>query len=584
MHDVNLILLVAVGMAFALLFGAITNRLGLSPIVGYLLAGVMVGPWTPGFVGNAELASELAEIGVILLMFGVGLHFNLSDLLRVKSIAVPGAIVQSAVATILALLIVHVFGEPWRTGLILGLAVSVASTVVLIRVLSDANVLHTPQGHVAVGWLVVEDLFTVVVLVLLPVVKHALEVGDPLAIVWSLVWLAIKIATLLGLVFIVGRRVVPWLMNSMARTRSRELFTLSVLVVALGIAAGSAVVFGVSMALGAFLAGMVVGQSDVSHQAASDALPMRDAFAVLFFISVGMLFDPRQLVAHWDLTLAVLAVVLIGKPLAAYGIVTLLGHPLRTALTSAVALAQIGEFSFILGDSARALGFFRETETSVLVSCAMVSITLNPLLFRLVGPAERWIAARPALARRLGVTVDDPLSKLDDPLPAPEDDNRTHAVVVGYGPVGQTLSRLLHGFDIDVVVIDLNVDTVRRLRSEGHRAIYGDASRPEILQAAGLDAATYLLITLPDPEARALVIDTAREYNPATRILVRAHYLGERKALEATGVTAIAYEEAEVAVALAELLLHEIGVGGADIEIRADAIRSELAVERERTG
>jgi CPA2 family monovalent cation:H+ antiporter-2 len=248
-----------------------------------------------------------------------------------------------------------------------------------------------------------------------------------------------------------------------------------------------------------------------------------------------------------------------------------------------VALAQIGEFSFILGDSARSLGFFSETETSVLVSCAMVSITLNPILFRLVAPAERWIAARPDLARKLGVTVDDPLSHLDEPVPAASDDGRTHAVVVGYGPVGQTLTRLLREFQIDVVVIDLNVDTVRRLRAEGQRAIYGDASRPELLQAAGLDAATFLIITLPDPEARALVIDTAREYNPSTRILVRAHYLGERKALEPTGVTAIAYEEAEVAVALAELLLHEIGERGAEIESRADAIRSELAIERERT-
>ena len=394
MHDVSLILLITIGLAFALLFGAITNRLGLSPIVGYLLAGVMVGPYTPGFVGDAKIASQLAEMGVVLLMFGVGLHFHVEDLVRVKAIAVPGAIVQITAATVLTAGIAFLLGRPLTTGLILGVAVSVASTVVLIRVLMDNGVLHTPQGHASVGWLLVEDLFTVVVLVVLPALKDAAAGGNLAVVGTSLLMTAVKMILLVFLVLVVGKRVLPLLMNSMARTRSRELFTLSVLVVALGVAAGSALIFGVSMALGAFLAGMVVGRSDVSHQAASDALPMRDAFAVLFFVSVGMLFNPAATLANWDLTLGVFAVIFIGKPLAALGIVLLLGYPLRTALTASMALAQIGEFSFILGEEARSLGFLSGAETSVLVSCAIVSITVNPLIFRLIGPLEQLDAGQ----------------------------------------------------------------------------------------------------------------------------------------------------------------------------------------------
>lgn len=583
MHDVSLILLISLGLTFALVFGAITNRLGLSPIVGYLLAGVMVGPHTPGFEGDPELASQLAEIGVILLMFGVGLHFHVEDLVRVRSIAIPGAIVQITAATLLTAGVGVAFGLSLSSGLILGVAVSVASTVVLIRVLMDNNVLHSQEGHVAVGWLVVEDLFTVVVLVLLPALKDAAQVGNFGDVAKSIGMTGVKIGVLMALVLVVGKRVVPGFMNAIARTRSRELFTLSVLVVALGVATGSAEIFGVSMALGAFLAGMVVGQSDVSHQAASDALPMRDAFAVLFFVSVGMLFDLRTTFEHWGMTLCVLAVILIGKPLAAIGIVVLRGYPLRTALTVAVALAQIGEFSFILGELARSLGFLSEVETGVLVSCAIISITLNPLIFRLVKPAERWIEARPALHRWLkpGSSDDEALARIDLPE---ENGSSALAVVVGYGPVGQTLTRLLRDFDIDPVVIDLNVDTVRQLRKEGVRAVYGDAGKEEILLAAGIQRAGFLLVTLPDESARYPIIDTALSLRPTLNVLVRAHYMSERKKLEKTGATAIAYEEAEVAVALAEMLLQQIGVSEDDLQERAGMIRSELAVVRPQAG
>jgi K+:H+ antiporter len=580
-HDASLILTVSYGLAFALLFGTITNRLGLSPIVGYLLAGFMVGPNTPGFVADPSLASQLAEIGVILLMFGVGLEFHIKDLLRVRAIAVPGAVVQILVATALCAAVTFPFKLPISSGIVLGIAVSVASTVVLIRVLMDNGVLHTVQGHVAVGWLVVEDLFTVTVLVLLPALKLAVDAGNPATIISSAVITVVKIAALVALVAVVGRRVVPKFMNYIARTGSRELFTLSVLVVALGIATGSAIVFGVSMALGAFLAGMVVGQSDVSHQAASNALPMRDAFAVLFFVSVGMLFNAMAVLDQWGLTLAVLSVILIGKPLAAIAIVLFLGYPIRTALTVAVALAQIGEFSFILSEQARSLGFLTEAGSSVLVTCSILSITVNPLLFRLIAPFERWLQDRPALLRWL--TARSQADGLSIPVELDTDESRhAQAVVVGYGPVGQTLTRILADFQIDPIIIDLNIDTVRQLRSQGMRAIYGDASSKEILNAAGTPSAEYLLLTLPDASARNAIIATALALKPGLKIIVRARYIGERAALERAGVAAVGYEEAEVAVALAELLLQEIGVTEADLQARATAIRRELVVPRRK--
>jgi CPA2 family monovalent cation:H+ antiporter-2 len=570
-HDISLILLISIGLGFALLLGLITQRLGLSPIVGYLLAGVAVGPHTPGFAGDPKLAAQLAEIGVILLMFGVGLHFDLRELWQVRGVAVPGAIVQSLVATALAALVAVALGRTATTGVILGIAVSVASTVVLIRVLEDAGVLHTARGHIAVGWLIVEDLFTIVVLVLLPAVKEALDAGGASGIVVSLLRTALNLGLMLGLVLVVGRRVVPRLLNAVARTRSRELFTLAVLAIALGIATGSAWLFGASMALGAFLAGVVVAQSEVSHQAAAEALPLRDAFAVLFFVSVGMLFDPGALLEQWRLTLGILLVILVGKPLAALVVVRLLGRSLRTALTVAVALAQIGEFSFILGDAARALGFLTAADASVLVTGAMVSITLNPLLFRLVEPADRWVQARPRLRKLLGASAErEALAMLEG------GHGETRAIVVGYGPVGQTLTRLLRAFGIDPVLVDMNVDTIRRLRKEGARAVYGDATRADILRAAGIESAEFLVVALPDASAVPTLLEAAKALNPRLKVIARTHYLAERATLERAGVAAVACEEAEVAVALADRLLRAIGVSESDLHARAREVRDEV--------
>jgi len=430
MHtNIDLILTLTGGLAAALVLGYVTQRLGLSPIVGYLLAGIVVGPNTPGFVADRHLAEQLSEVGVILLMFGVGLHLHIKELLAVRRIAVPGAVFQSLLATALGAVTGWAFGWGWSAGLVYGMALSVASTVVLVRVLADHNDLHTPAGHIAVGWLVVEDLFTVVVLVVLPALfgggaapdlltawmlapfggqEAAAAGGLPLALLLT----ALKISLLVVATFVVGGRLIPWVLGRIAESRSRELFTLTVLVVALGIAVGSAKLFGVSMALGAFLAGMVVGRSEFSLRAATDALPMRDAFAVLFFVSTGMLFDPRYLLdAPW-LVAATLGIVVLGKPLAALGIVLALRYPLRVALAVAVALAQIGEFTFMLAALGRGLGVLPEAATNALVGAAIVSISINPLLYRLVDPAEAWLARRPLLSRWLG-------RRATSPAPAP---------------------------------------------------------------------------------------------------------------------------------------------------------------------
>jgi monovalent cation:H+ antiporter-2, CPA2 family len=392
MHDLDLLSTLTGCLAVALVFGYVTQRLGMSPIVGYLLAGIAVGPHTPGFVADQKLAEQFAEIGVILLMFGVGLQFHLNELLAVRRVAIPGAVTQSIVATLLGVLVARSFGWDWSAGILFGLAISVASTVVMMRVLEDNRDLNTPAGHIAVGWLVVEDLFTVVVLVLLPALFA--DAGPAHKIPLALGIALFKVAVLIAFTFLVGGRVIPWLLAKVDGTRSRELFTLTVLVVALSIAAGSAQIFDVSMALGAFLAGMVVGRSEFSFRAASEALPMRDAFAVLFFVSVGLLLDPKQLVETPGLIAATLAVILIGKPLSALAIVMALGYPLRTALAVAVALAQIGEFSFILAALGRELGLLTTAATNTLVAAAIISISINPLLYRLVAASEGWPSRR----------------------------------------------------------------------------------------------------------------------------------------------------------------------------------------------
>ncbi|WP_437978669.1 cation:proton antiporter [Sorangium sp. So ce295] len=564
-HELDLILTITGGLTGALALGFVTQRLRLSPIVGYLLAGILVGPFTPGFVADKRLADQLAEIGVILLMFGVGLQFHVRELLAVRKVAVPGALIQIAVATALGAMVGRAAGWTWGAAVVFGVAISVASTVVLTRVLSDNDVLHTPAGHLAIGWLVLEDVFTVLVLVLLPAVMGEAAGAGAAGVAVSVGVAVLKLSGLVAFIFIVGQRVIPALLGYVAKTGSRELFTLTVLVVALGVAVGSAMLFGSSMALGAFLGGLVVGQSDFSSRAASEALPMRDAFAVLFFVSVGMHLDPAQLAAGWQLAAATLAVVLIGKPLAALVVTTLLRRPLQTGFAVALSLAQIGEFSFILAALGKKLGVLPVEAEQALVVAAIVSITLNPMLFGFRDRLARWTSA--LFQQRDAALAEAEAASLD------EHAHRT--VVVGYGPVGKTLTRLLRENGIAPTVVELNLDTVKQLQDQGIRAIYGDATQREILERAGVGTADSLLFTAAGAPGDG-VIEQAKGVNPRLFVLARAFYLREVTALKKAGADVVVTGEAEVAFSMTERLLVRLGATSEQLERERDRVRSEL--------
>lgn len=567
MHD--LILTFIGGLGVALILGYLSHRLGLSPIVGYLLAGIVVSPHTPGYVADRHLAEQMAHIGVILLMFGVGLHFHFKELLAVKRIAVPGAIVQSAVATLLSMLIMRAFGWSWTSGAVFGMAIAVASTVVLTRILVDHKHLHTPVGHIAIGWLVVEDIFTVFMLVLIPAIFGGEATGGG-AVAMALLWTTLKIGALVAFTFVVGGWAIPRLLTGIARTGSRELFTLAILVLALGIAMGAAKFFGVSMELGAFLAGMVVGRSEFSTRAATDALPMKDAFAVLFFVSVGMLFDFKGLLESPWLALATMGIVIVGKPVAALAITVALGYPLKTALSVAAVLAQIGEFSFIVATLGMKYGLVEEQAFNALVATAIISITLAPLLYRCVEPVERWIAGRPGLWKFLN-------RHAMGEQPGDEDDGiRRRAVVVGYGPVGQTVLRLLKDNGFAPVIIEMNVDTVRQLNGAGEKAHYGDASHPETLHAAGTEKADILVMSASSTGMGREVIRGAKVLNPKIRVVARTSYLKEADDLLDAGADAVFSGEGEVALSMTESILGSFGATPEQIERESERIRREL--------
>jgi CPA2 family monovalent cation:H+ antiporter-2 len=574
MYNLDLIATLAGGFIAALALGYLTHRLGLSPIVGYLLAGVLVSPHTPGFVADTHMAEQLAEVGVILLMFGVGLHFHLKDLMAVRGIAVAGALAQSTVATGLAALVFHSFGWNWSQGVVFGLALSVASTVVLVRVLSDNGELQGPTGRIAVGWLVMEDIFTVFVLVLLPVLfstsgrsgAHSLPVALGVA--------AIKLALFIGFTLVAGSRVIPWLLNKVAETHSRELFTLSVLALALGIAVGSAYFFDVSVALGAFLAGMVVGQSEFSARAGSEALPLRDAFAVMFFLSVGMLFDPRQAFESPLLIAVTLAIVMIGKPLAALTIVAALGYSSRIGLGVALALAQIGEFSFLLATLGRQVGALPNGAMNPVVAAAIVSIMLNPVLYRWARPLERFIERQPRLWRALNRKA---AAERDSAVGYGQEKNPAHrAVIVGYGPIGQMVSRILRQRGIEPTVIERNIETHRRLRSEGQPVVYGDANRREILEQAGITGAASLILSASGTAAATEAVRAARELNPDIHVVARADYLRETELLRQAGASEVFSGEGEVALAIADSILRKLGATPDQLDESREQIRLNL--------
>jgi CPA2 family monovalent cation:H+ antiporter-2 len=528
--------------------------------VGYLLAGVAVGPYSPGFVADVSLAQQLAEIGVILLMFGVGIHFSLDELLSVRRIALPGAAVQIAVATLLGALFVHLWGYPWGTGIVFGLCLSVASTVVLLRALEDRGLLDSADGRIAVGWLVVEDLFTVLVLVLLPALAVWLGGKPAAAAGGSNPGLAAIIAITLGkvagfvlLMVVVGRRVVPWLLEHVARLGSRELFTLSVLAVALGIAVGAASLFDVSFALGAFFAGVVVNGSDLSHEAAADALPLQDAFSVLFFVAVGMLFDPTILVEHPLEVLTVLLIIMVGKSLGALGIVLLFGYPVHTALVISASLAQIGEFSFILAALGLSLGLLPPEGQSLIVAGALLSISLNPLAFEAAGRLSRWAEARPrVLAALERGTPEQPVAARGD------ETLRDHAILVGYGRVGGTIGEALAGSQVPYVVIEQSRELFESLRDRGLPAIYGNASRRIVLKLARPERARLIVVTAPDPFQARAIVEQARRLNPEIASVVRTHSAEERAYLERAGVGHAVMGERELARAMARYALEMV--------------------------
>ena len=564
-HSITLITTIAVSLGLALVMGLIAARLKLPALVGYLMAGVLIGPATPGFVADVELSGQLAEIGIMLLMFGVGLHFSLDDLLAVRRIALPGAIAQMGVATLLGLGVALGWGWSFGAGLVLGLALSVASTVVLLRALEQRGILQTVNGQIAVGWLVVEDLAMVLVLVVLPPLADWLKGGTPAdpdasghlagVLLITLGWISLFIALML----FVGRRILPWLLWQVAGTGSRELFTLAVVAAAVGIAYGSAELFGVSFALGAFFAGMVLRESPLSHRAAQESLPLRDAFSVLFFVSVGMLFDPWVVLQQPLQVLAVIAIIIIGKSLAAFLLVLVLRYPLNTALTVAASLAQIGEFSFILAGLGVTLGILPREGQNLILAGAILSIALNPLLFRLIEPVQAWIRTRSRLARELERAV-DPLAEL--PMTVESGQVTGHVLLVGYGRVGQRIGMALAAQGLRMVMAEQNRDRVAQLREGGVHAVVGDATTPAVLIQAHVARAALLVIATPDAARARRMIEIARLLNPAIKILVRAHSEEEALLLSKECAVTVFLSKQELALSMIRGVLESLAKPG----------------------
>jgi CPA2 family monovalent cation:H+ antiporter-2 len=563
-HETPLIATIVIGIVLAFIFGAIANRLRIPPLVGYLVAGVLAGSHTPGFVADQELAAELAEIGVILLMFGVGLHFSLKDLLSVRAIAIPGAIVQIVVATLLGAGLAWILGWSMQAGLVFGLALSVASTVVLLRAMQERRLIETERGRIAVGWLIVEDLAMVLALVLLPAIAGAINgnsaasevvhtTSDPLASylnlgVGGIILLTLaKVAAFVAFMLIVGRRVIPWTLHAIAHTGSRELFRLAVLAIALGVAFGASKLFGVSLALGAFFAGMIMSESELSHRAAEESLPLRDAFAVLFFVSVGMLFDPMTIINDPLPLLATLAIIVVGKSLAAFFIVIAFGYPTGTALIISASLAQIGEFSFILAELGVGLGMLPEEGRDLILGGAILSILLNPLVFAAV------TYLKPRLEKRLPAAA-EPVADTKAPVveePDVEEIRHTtltdHAVLIGYGRVGSLVGDALKEVGKPFLVIEDADKTVAKLRDENIETIVGNAANGDILAAANLAGARQLILAIPNAFEAGQIVVKARAANPVISILARAHSDAEVQHLQDLGADAVIMGEREIA-------------------------------------
>ena len=564
-HDTDLIDIIAVGLAVAFVLGAIANRFKLSPLVGYLIAGILVGPFTPGFVADQELATQLSELGVMLLMFGVGLHFSLADLMKVKSIAIPGAIVQILAATLLGWALAWFMGWSHLQGFVFGLALSVASTVVLLRAMEERRLLDTNRGKIAVGWLIVEDLVMVLALVLLPALAGALgdgatadaaaqvsgaaveaaqeESSPAWAIAKALGITLLQVTAFVAVMMVVGKRVIPWTLEKIAATGSRELFTLSVLAIALGVAFGSAKLFGVSFALGAFFAGMLLNESELSHKAANDSLPLRDAFAVLFFVSVGMLFDPMIVVKYPLQVLATFLIIVVGKSVAAFAIVRAFGHPTGTALTISASLAQIGEFSFILAGLGLSLKILPQEGHDMVLAGALLSIVANPFLFVAL---DKWKARNEKEAAA---------PEEAEPPPGPPLVAEDHAIVIGYGRVGSILAQVLRERGVPLVVIDDDGHNIDKAHAAGIPGIRGSAAADRVLAEAQPEKAKIAILAIPQPLEAGEAIAKLRALNPDLTVLARAHSDAEVKHLLAHGADGAVMAERELAHSLAEMVM-----------------------------
>jgi CPA2 family monovalent cation:H+ antiporter-2 len=557
-HDVTLITTIAAGLGLALIMGFLATRIGVPPLVGYLVAGIIAGPATPGFVADVELTRQLAEIGVMLMMFGVGLHFSVRDLMGVRGIAIPGAIVQIAVATALGAGIALWWGWTLGAALVLGLALSVASTVVLLRALESRGVLNSLNGRIALGWLVVEDLFVVLVLVLLPTMAETLGGTTEAASrstqgIWSTLAVTLaEVAAFVAFMLIVARRVFPRLLWSVARTGSRELFTLAVISAAVGVAYASAELFSVSFALGAFFAGMMMRESALSHRAAEESLPLRDAFSVLFFVSVGMLFDPDIVLREPFKLLAVIGIILIGKTIAAVALVLAFRYPLNTALTVGASLAQIGEFSYILAGLGVTLGLLSAEGQSLILAGSLISITLNPLVFEAIEPVRDWARNRSSVARALE-RRDDPLAEL--PATVDVETLTGHVVLIGYGRVGKRIAEAMGQQGIGFVVAEQNRELVEQLRRRNVHAVSGDASETEVLIQAHVARASLLVIATPDTVKVRKIVEIARTLNPRIEVLIRTHSDEEAELLRRENLGEVFMGEHELALAMTRSVL-----------------------------
>ncbi|WP_434724026.1 YbaL family putative K(+) efflux transporter [Mesorhizobium sp. RIZ17] len=578
-HDTPLIATIVAGLGLAFVFGALANRFRIPPLVGYLVAGVLVGPNTPGFVADASLANELAEIGVILLMFGVGLHFSLKDLLSVRAIAVPGAIVQIGFATLLGVGLAWVLGWSLGAGLVFGLALSVASTVVLLRALQERRLIETERGRIAVGWLIVEDLAMVLALVLLPALAGVLggqpQVEDHASLlslpasygVWGVVGVTLaKVAAFVVVMLVVGRRVIPWILHYVAHTGSRELFRLCVLAIALGVAFGAAKLFGVSLALGAFFAGMIMSESELSHRAAEESLPLRDAFSVLFFVSVGMLFDPSSLISNGLPILATLAIIVIGKSIAAFIIVIAFRYSIATALMISASLAQIGEFSFILAELGVGLKLLPEQGRDLILAGAILSILLNPLIFLVVDWMKPWLEKRAGKAAP--VEEQSPIGPATEPSqvasvlavpgkedgPPPKTALAGHSILIGYGRVGSLVGAALKEAALPFLVIEDADKTLAKLRDDGVETVAGNAANADIFSAANPEGARRLILAIPNAFEAGQIVLRARAANPAINVIARAHSDAEVEHLKGLGADTVIMGEREIARGIVEVV------------------------------